>query len=78
MVDARNGPGNKQTSKQKKKEDQIEMFEKIRKKRKTKKIIKVQRGKVKMNLLFPFFLIGNETWSFETLLNIDIEFKVNK
>jgi len=44
VVDARNGPGNKQTNKQKKKEDQIEMFEKIRKKRKTKKIIKMQRA----------------------------------
>merc|ERR1712013_100783 len=32
------------TNKQKKKEDQIEMFEKIRKKRKNKKIMKLQRG----------------------------------
>jgi len=43
VVDARNGPGNKQNNKQKKKEDQIETFEKIRKKRKTKKTKKLQR-----------------------------------
>ena len=44
MVDARNGPGNKQGTKQKKKEDQIEKFEKIRKKRKNKNIFKRPRG----------------------------------
>jgi len=46
VVDARHGPGNKQTNKQKKKEDQIEMFEKIRKKRKNKKSIKMQRAEI--------------------------------
>lgn len=43
VVDARNGPGNKQSCKQKKKEDQIEKFDKIRKKRKNKIIFKRPR-----------------------------------
>lgn len=36
VVDARNGPGNKHITKLKKKDDEIEKFEKIRKKRKNK------------------------------------------
>ena len=44
VVDARNGPGNKQSTKQKKKEDHIEKFDKIRKKRKNKNIFKRPRG----------------------------------
>jgi hypothetical protein len=40
VVDAKHGPGNKQSNKQKKKEDHIETFQKIRKKCKTKKIKK--------------------------------------
>jgi len=39
VVDAKHGPGNKQTNKQKK-EDHIETFQKIRKKHKAKKIIR--------------------------------------
>eukprot|EP00092_Neocalanus_flemingeri_P041402 GFUD01045082.1.p1 GENE.GFUD01045082.1~~GFUD01045082.1.p1 ORF type:complete len:263 (+),score=53.78 GFUD01045082.1:295-1083(+) len=40
VVNARNGPGNKQSTRQKKKEEQIEKFEKIRKKRKNKIVFK--------------------------------------
>ena len=45
VVDARNGPGNKQSTRQKKKEDQIEKFEKIRKKRKNKNVLKRPIGR---------------------------------
>lgn len=46
VVDARNGPGNKQSTKQKKKEDHIEKFDKIRKKRKNKNIFKRPQAEI--------------------------------